>query len=292
MTAGVVELADGPRTIRAGAMLEELMAVYRNGPPVAPGTGFRNLDRHYRPALGQWTVVTGYPGSGKSEFVDALVMNLVKRDDWRVIFYSPENFPHWAHVSKLAEKLLGKPFDRGPSERMTAEELEDAVAWLDKRIGFIRQTQEQRNDIGGILMECWAWCSRYENHPRGIVIDPWNELEHMRPTGKSETEYVSEALATLRRFARQKGCHVWLIAHPAKLQRDRDGKRPVPTPADISGSAHFWNKADNALCIHRPSYEDDRVEVHVQKVRSKWCGSPGLVRFRYCRASGQYIESP
>ncbi len=278
------------RTVRPAALLGELHDLYDNGRPVSPGTGLGSLDRHYRPAPGQFTVVTGYPGSGKSELVDQIALNLAKLHDWRICYYSPENFPHSTHVVKLAEKLLGKPFDRGPSERMTPEELDDAVRWLDTRFGFIRQTQTQPNSVEAVLLEAWFWCERHPGKSVGIVLDPWNEFEHLRARHQSETEYTSEVLSFVRRFARTKNCHIWLIAHPAKLQRDRDGKRPVPTPGDISGSAHFWNKADACLTVHRPDMESSTVEIHVQKVRSKWCGHPGLVEVRYERIAGQYRE--
>ena len=66
---------------------------------------------------------------------------------------------------------------------------------------------------------------------------------------------------------------------------------PVPTPHDISGSAHWRNKADNALTIYREVVsENDLVQVHVQKVRFKHCGKPGVTELRYDRLTGRYEE--
>ena len=42
--------------------------------------------------------------------------------------------------------------------------------------------------------------------------------------------------------------HVWLVAHPKQLQQ---WKGEAPGLYDISGSAHFNNKADNGLVVHR-----------------------------------------
>ena len=36
---------------------------------------------------------------------------------------------------------------------------------------------------------------------RGLVIDPYNELDHQRPSYMSETEYVSQMLTKIKRFA-------------------------------------------------------------------------------------------
>jgi hypothetical protein len=43
---------------------------------------------------------------------------------------------------------------------------------------------------------------------RGLVIDPWNELESMKPVQMTETEYVSHVLKRVRIFARQRAVHV------------------------------------------------------------------------------------
>jgi hypothetical protein len=40
------------------------------------------------------------------------------------------------------------------------------------------------------------------------------------------------------------------VAHPQKVARE-NGKLPVPRPDMISGSQHWWNKADNAITVWR-----------------------------------------
>lgn len=64
----------------------------------------------------------------------------------------------------------------------------------------------------------------------------------------SETEYVSQMLTKIKRFAQHHDVHVWFVAHPRQM---RDWKGQPPTMYDISGSAHFINKADNGVVIHR-----------------------------------------
>ena len=83
---------------------------------------------------------------------------------------------------------------------------------------------------------------------RGLVIDPYNELDHQRPASMNETEYVSQMLTKVKRFAQTTGVHVWFVAHPRQL---REWKGQAPNLYDISGSAHFINKADNGIVVHR-----------------------------------------
>jgi hypothetical protein len=52
----------------------------------------------------------------------------------------------------------------------------------------------------------------------------------------------------IKSFAAVNSVHVWLVAHPRQLQQ---WKGDAPTLYDIAGSAHFINKADIGLVVHR-----------------------------------------
>jgi twinkle protein len=272
-------------------LTDEVLHLYERGIVSGCSTGWPSLDRLYTVVPGRWTLVTGYPGSGKSEFVDALALNLAKAHGWRFCFYSPENHPQEFHCAKLLEKITGKPFFRGPTERMTSDEIREATLWLADHFAFIRQESGPRG-IDDILAVCWGWIRHSRpDQPAGIIIDPWNEIEHQRPAAMSETEYISRTLTHLRQFARNNECHIWIIAHPRIVQRDRDGKRPIPTPSDVSGSAHWWNKADNAITIHRDQAEGVQdTDIYVQKVRFKHEGRQGMTTLKYDRVTGRYFE--
>jgi twinkle protein len=86
--------------------------------------------------------------------------------------------------------------------------------------------------------------------------------------------------------------HVWVVAHPQKLYRKDDGSYPVPTPYDISGSAHWRNKADNCVTVWRDERDPDSpVQIHVQKIRFREVGSPGMADLRFNRLNGRYTDN-
>lgn len=67
----------------------------------------------------------GVPNTGKSEFVDALVLSLAQNYFWPICFASFEKLTH-QHFSNLAEKVWGKPFTRregNTSPLMTEKEV-------------------------------------------------------------------------------------------------------------------------------------------------------------------------
>jgi twinkle protein len=264
------------------------------GFPRGSSTGWPSVDQLYTVGLGQWTVITGTPNSGKSEWLDALLVNLAKREQWKFFIYSPENWPLALHHAKILEKYTGKPFNPGPSERMDPEELERGEDWMADKFVFCKPNEP---DIVAIIEEAAgspakSFANRWKT---GVVVDPWNQLEHhrYRTAHQTMTEYVSETLSMVIERVRDYNIHLWLVAHPAKMRKDKDGKYPIPTPHDIADSAHFWNKADNCITVWRDQVEGSReVDIHVQKVRWKHIGRIGATRLIYDRLTGQYREKP
>lgn len=270
---------------------DRVMRLYREGLRRGASTGWPSLDRFYTVAEGQITIVTGWPSSGKSEWLDALMMNLAQQG-WTFAVFSPENKPEETHVAKLLEKRIGKPFGDGPSERMSGEEVGGGMLEVTKRFRLITSDTDQSLTVGEIMEAAEPWLTAAVSK-RGLVIDPWNELEHWRPAALTETEYISRTLSHVRSWARNHGVHVWIMGHPRNVRRE-DGKLPVPRPDMISGSQHWWNKADCAVTIWRDMENPDsqNVEVHVQKVRFKHIGRPGVADLIWDRVSGRYHEPP
>jgi twinkle protein len=298
----VGDLAELPLVARQPSTYRDrLHKLWKEGLPPGSSTGWRAVDKHYTVAPGRMTILTGWPGSGKSEWLDALLLNLAKAG-WRHCIFSPENQPCELHVSKFLEKYSHKPFGAGLTERMSVDEMDEAITEIEEWFRFIGpsfSTERLSFTIDEVLKaaECdfrlrGLWSKRENN--LGLVIDPWNEIEHLRPAALSETEYVSQTLSMIRAWARANAVHVWVVAHPQKLKRDDQGVLPVPRPDAISGSQHWWNKADACITVWRELGEGrkDETDIHVWKIRFKHIGIPGKVTLRYDRVTGLYAEIP
>lgn len=278
-----------PAILAPSAYREALHKLWRDGLPAGDKTGWPSLDVHYTVSPGQLTILTGWPSSGKSEWLDALLVNLSSKG-WKFAVFSAENQPVELHLSKLMEKIAGKPFGHGQTDRITEDELLEVSDQLDQAFGFI-STANGEHFPKDVIAAAKPFLERFGDCNRGLVIDPWNELSHWRPAGMSETEYVSQTLSMVRNWARANQVHVWIVAHPRGARKE-DGKLPIPRPDMISGSQHWWNKADCAITVYRDLEKPDSrdVEIHVQKVRFKHIGRPGLVTLRYDRVTGRYHE--
>ena len=272
----------------AADLRDEVIARYHNGAGRGFSTGLASLDPFYTVKPGELTVVTGIPGSGKSEFVDALAVRIASLHDWKFAFFSPENLPVSRHISKLIEKIVGKSFAQHGFEerRMTIEEVNQSIDIMNDYLFFI-YPEDEILSVDTVLEKARVTIFRYGVH--GIVIDPWNELEHIQGN-LTEAQYLSKALTRIRQFARVNQVHIWIVAHPRNLVKDVSGDYRPPTMYEIAGGAHWRNKADNGLCIHRPDYFVDETEVYIQKIRFKEVGKIGQVSLIYSRDSGEYLD--
>lgn len=266
----------------------DVIELYEHGVELGHSTGWKTLDSLYTVRPGELTIVTGIPGSGKSNFVDALMLNLIGVYGWSFAVCSPENWPLPRHMQTLLEKINGAPFFKAGKnrDRMTREEVESALSLVNQNINFIMPENDDLT-VDNILAK--AKTAIFRNGIKGLVIDPWNEVEH-NYQGLTETQYISRELTKIRRFAKLNGIHVWIVAHPKNLTKADDGTYKVPTMYEIAGGANWRNKADNGLCIHRPNYQTAEVKVYVQKIRFRDVGRVGETSLYFNGDTGEYLE--
>ncbi|MGI8547733.1 MAG: toprim domain-containing protein [Gemmatimonadaceae bacterium] len=274
---------------------DQMDQVYLNGFPPGPSTGWKNLDRDvrgnplYRPADGLLTFVTGVPGSGKSRWTNALLVNLARQEAKRFGICSPEYQPTELLVKHLAETYVGKSMDRTAADRMSEAEYSDAMEFVGEHFHFIIP---ETTSIDEILAKTTSLIGRYGI--RGLVIDPWTEVELLGGTGVSEVRVLQQTLAMIQRFNRRQGLHVWIVAHPTKLANDDETGQPrVPTMYDINGGAQFANKADFILAVNRDKDADDGItEVYVRKARFQHLGTYGQTSLMFDKITGRYADVP
>lgn len=265
--------------VQASELFTDIDNLYDKGLQHGLSTGWIHFDRYYTVKPGQITVITGIPSMGKSAWNTNLITNLAQKHHWKFAVFSPENYPMQRYCAHIAQIYSEKPFSCGFENRIQKNELEHIKFWIDEHFVFIVPRSDEMR-IDNLIQK--ATICVLKHGVRGIVFDPWNEIDHARPQGLSETEYISKCLTKLRYFARTYQVHVWLIAHPTKLMKKLDGTYPVPTPYDISGSAHFRNKADNCLTVWRDlNNPGGNTKIYIQKIRFHEIGKIGECEFAY-----------
>jgi replicative DNA helicase len=269
---------------------ERILEIYKNGglaKGIVPGD-WKNLGRFYSIRKGLFTVITGAPGSGKTNILDCMAVDLAEREGWKMAVFSPENHPLSFHIVNLMEKSSGYSMKEKSTERMTFEGLKYALDFVDNHFTFIKPAKSPTIDhilsIASLIKE--------KNGLDGLVIDPYNMLDNSRNPRISENEYVRGFLKSIREFAREKDTHVFLVAHPRKLLKRKDGNFEPASAYDICGSSEFFNLPDFILSVWRNVIDKTKpVEIFIQKARHKELGRPGKALLEFIEENATYKDS-
>lgn len=220
---------------------------------------------------GDFWVVSATPGSGKSTFVDDIICQLAFTHGIKTAIASFEKSPKPEHQRALRRWHYGKQYGRPVAWKPALqEETEKADEWIEKHFRFIVHDVADVDDeptLDWFLDTAAAAVTRHGC--KVVVLDPWNELSHARPSQQSLTEYVGDGIKRIKRFASRYDATVIVVAHPAKMAPDEELSLYT-----ISDSAHWANKADVGILLRRDK-ETDMTHVEVAKVRFESIGKLG-----------------
>lgn len=245
----------------------DMLDNFKRGVQLAPTTRFGIVDDYFRWKKGEINLFTGYANYGKTTFAIQLMLTKSIFDDWKWAIFSPENYPANDFYDDIVEMYVGKWLDK-----MTEKEYVDACYFINNHFFYVYPDDE--HDINAIHEKF-----RYlvlKKGVDGVMIDPFNQLDHVQKPYQREDQYLSEMLKTIKRFALLNCVCYNIIAHPVKPARDADKSLPPVDIYDVSGGSMWGNKSDNIISYHRPNHHADKsspeVEVYVQKIKRRRTG--------------------
>lgn len=227
--------------------------------------------------VGTMSVGTGTPGAGKSTFTTFAAYHVAVNEQIRVGIMGFETHPYRIR-DQLARLYARKPWDE-----MSSADRTDFNAFADAHFRIVQRTfdEDTQHHLGWLKATIYTLAVRDEC--KLIIVDPWNELEHLPQPGESMTAYINFALQQIRQWAEQYDTHICLIAHPRKMQTD--GKPRCPTGYDIADSAAFYNKPALGFSVHKGESQEgeEYVEINTWKVRETqlYGFAPGSIRLTF-----------
>ncbi len=242
--------------------------------------GLENFDDIFSTYTGQFITVTGVPSSGKSDFVDQMVVGYNQKYGWKTAFASPENVPTYLH----AHKLMRKTWQRMPSrDDIGTDEwnrIKDHCSDNYYHIDMDRYTLDSVLKKGAELVK--------RKGIKVLVIDPFNKVRDV--DGSDDVNrYTMEYLQKIEIFCKKYDVLVFIVAHPTKMYKDKDGKMEEPTMYSIKGGGEWYDASYHGLLVHR-DYERNLVKAKVLKVKFQNLGqNQAECWFRWEPKSGCFI---
>ena len=243
--------------------------------------GLPNFDEIFSTYTGQFITVTGIPSSGKSDFVDQMVIGYNANYGWKTAFASPENAPTYLHAHKLMRKTWGDMptrSDIGTDKwKQVAEHVNDNYFFIDME----RYTLESVLRKGAELVK--------RKGIKCLVIDPFNKVRDVDCKTEDVNRYTMEYLTKIEMFAKKYDVLVFIVAHPTKMYKDKDGKIEEPTMYNIKGGGEWYDASYHGILVHR-NYEEKTVKAKILKVKFQNLGENGAeAHFKWQPKSGSFV---
>lgn len=245
---------------------------------------FANIMRFKGSGIFTWT---GIPSHGKSEFIDAIIIDLARLYGHQTLIAGFEQSPE-EHIVKLARKMEGKDVRCKTWMSENDGRLEKLYNFVTSKIIHL-DTNKTGGNINAILESFAQKVSHLRENggdPKYIVLDPFNMLSI---SGKfSGHEKIEEILRRITHFSHQMNVMVFLVAHPFKMKKDeKTGIYEVPDFYSVKGSSAFFEMSYHGAVVYRT---DSKVMVKILKVKQNNLGTANeCCYFLYDRGSGRYI---
>ena len=259
---------------------DEVTDFVRNGFKPGFQVGLDNFDSIFSTYTGQFITVTGIPSSGKSDFVDQMVVGYNEKYGWKTAYASPENTPTYLHAHKLMRKtwqgMPGVEDIKTEKWNQVADHVNDNYFFIDME----RYTLESVLRKGAELVK--------RKGIKCLVIDPFNKVRSADPSGDVNV-YTLEYLSQIEIFAKKYDVLVMIVAHPTKMYKDSKGNIEEPTMYNIKGGGEWYDASYHGLLVHR-NYEDKTVKVKVLKCKFQNLGENGAeCHFKWEPNSGCFL---
>ena len=259
----------------------EITDFVKNGFKKGYQIGIPNFDDIFSTYTGQFITVTGIPSSGKSDFVDQMVVGYNANYGWKTAFASPENAPTYLHAHKLMRKVWQ---DMPRKDQIGSDKWNQVADHVNDNFFFIdmdRYTLESVLRKGAELVK--------RKGIKCLIIDPFNKVRDVDAKTEDVNRYTMEYLTKIESFAKKYDVLVIVVAHPTKMYKDANGKIEEPNMYNIKGGGEWYDASYHGLLVHR-DYDNKTVKAKVLKVKFQNLGENGAeAHFKWEPRSGCFI---
>ena len=242
-------------------------------------------DSGFSLAFRQYTIVTGSPQSGKSEFIDHKCVKYNIKYQCKIGYCSLENEPFIFHYDKLFQKIYGKR-PKGSYE-IIQQSVKGVKSYISENFFHIKF--DKRYWLQDVLAKFAELVKR--NGVRIFVIDPFNKVK--LKNGSSDTnKYTEEYNILIDEFVKKYDAHIFLIAHPVKMSLKEGSAKTynIPSAYNVKGGGEMFDMTYNMIAVNR-EYELKMVHIKTLKVKFRHLGqNQHDCYLSYNTTNGRYEE--
>ena len=260
---------------------DELKDFVKNGFKPGYQIGLKNFDSIFSTYTGQFITVTGIPSSGKSDFVDQMVVGYNQLYGWKTAYASPENQPVYLHAHKLMRKHwqdMPRVGDIGGNKwEQVTDHVNDNYYFIDM----------DKYNLDAVLRKGAELVKR--KGIKCLVLDPFNKIRDTNAVSDDVNRYTMDYLAKIEAFCKKYDVLTFIVAHPTKMYKGQDGKIEEPTMYNIKGGGEWYDASYHGLLVHR-DYDAKTTKVKVLKVKFQNLGENGAeAHFTWEPKSGAFV---
>jgi twinkle protein len=210
-----------------------------------------------------------------------MVVGYNNKYQWKTAFASPENAPTYLHAHKLMRKIWQDMPKREDIHTDKWNQIADHCNDNFFHIDMERYTLESVLRKGAELVK--------RKGIKCLVIDPFNKIRDVDCKTEDVNRYTMEYLTKIEMFAKKYDVLVFIVAHPTKMYKDKDGKIEEPTMYNIKGGGEWYDASYHGILVHR-DYEAKTVKAKILKVKFQNLGENGAeAHFKWEPRSGCFV---
>lgn len=209
-------------------------------------TGFTELDKSIMGlAVQEVTLLSGANSSGKSSWIDTLILNVVSQG-WKTALWSgelpPEILKAWIQQVAAGKHYIRESKFQGGKPYVPQDIGEQIDKWLDGKFYLYN------NEYGAKWQQIFSDMEILLSYGvKLFILDNLFSLDIDILDGDKNNKQ-RELILQIKSFAKKNSVHILLVAHPRKatgfLRKN-----------DVSGTSDLQNAVDNIFIIHRANQD-------------------------------------
>lgn len=235
---------------------------------------------------------TGYNNQGKGEFIKQLCLIKALEEDWKFMFYSPEDYHPVEFFDGFIHTLSGQSTDKDRRNYIDLDLYKACYERIKNNFVFV-YIKPPDNNLENVLEEFTHQLETFDAD--AAFIDPILKLAKSKKAPERDHDYAGFVTSMLDDYSVRYNLSMHIVMHQLTPKKNEKGLYPKPDVYAIKGGGSYADGLSNVLFVERPNYaidkQDETVIFGSQKIKKqKLVGLPQELTFKFNRMTNRYVS--